>query len=482
LRKLAIIGISLFVLLLTQPMVGAQAEEAAIYTITMNYNVQNTGANQAFNVRMIIYLFDNVSGWAEQRVLSERIDGAILLSAIESTEDNRWVRISLGDLQPGESKTATVTQTLKINAVDLLIDPDAVGDTFPQELLDNFTPPISGLFESDHPALKALAHRLTENTANPYHKARQIFEFVVDNLEYKRQPKEHGALWGYQRGEGDCTEFSNLFIALLRAVNIPAKAVSGFGYRPSYAEGAVDLKELGHAFVMFYLPYPPNVIRVPADLVWPLNIGSFGELSYNHIVGATTGGECIVKDGVIRWPGPGAFKEPRYTVHAGRETTVKFSWASGTIAPEILIDPKLRASPQIEDGTLTLTLTTTNLGRQSVSNASASISADPTYFEIITPAQEIGVLTSGDQHVLKFYVRVMDAAYGKSHTLTANVIYHSTYGGVSYTFLAKDEAPVSISPLPIAPAQQLFDILLLALVGVLIGSAAAIAAALLQRR
>lgn len=468
-----------FALLLAQPTVAAQAEDEAIYTVTMNYRIQNDGPTEALNARMIIYLFDNVSKWAEQRVLSEKIEGATLLSAIESTDDNRFAQISLGNLQSGESKTATVIQTLKIKAVELSIDPATVGTSFHQELLE-FTSPVDGLFESNAPELQSLALQLTDNTTNPYYKAKQIFEFVIDNLEYIRQPegKEHGALWGYQNGIGDCTEYSNLFIALLRAAGIPAKAVSGFGYLPLYAVGGVaDADRLGHAFVMFYLP---KIDWVPADLVWPSDVGSFGKNDYSHIVGATTGGEGIVYDGGIRWPGPGAYKEPYFTTYDGEAPNVTFS-ASGTITPEVLVEPKFEPPSQIRDGIMIMTLTVKNIGQQTINNASASISADPTYFEIITPAQEVGNLTSGSRRVLTFDVRVKEAAYDRSHTLTANVTYDSSYGAFSGTFLAKGNATVLVSSPPSAPTQQPFDIILLALIAVVIGSVA-LAAVLLRRR
>ncbi|TEU13696.1 MAG: hypothetical protein E3I12_02770 [Hadesarchaea archaeon] len=480
-RKFLVLVCVSFALLLAQPTVTAQAEESAIYTVTMNYRVQNDGPTEALDARMIIYLFDNVSGWAEQRVLSEQIEGATLLSAIESTDDNRWVRISLGNLPLGESKTATVVQTLKIKTVELSIDPATVGTSLPQELLV-FTSPVDGLFESNAPELQSLALQLTDNTVNLYYKAKQIFEFVVDNLEYVRQPEgnEHGALWGYQNGIGDCTEHSNLFIALLRAAGIPAKVVSGFGYLALYAVGGTaDAEQLGHAFAMFYLP---NVGWVPADLVWPLNVGSFGKIDYSHIVGATTGGEGIVDDGRIRWPGPGAYKEPYYRSYVGQAPNVTFSFAGGTITPEVLVEPKFGTPSSIRDGILRLTLIVKNTGQQTIDNASASISADQTYFEILTPAQGVGSLTSGSRMVLDFDVRVKEAAYDKSHTFTANVTYGSSYGTFSGTFLAKGDRTISISSPPSASTQQPFDILLLALIAVLIGSVVALAAALLRRR
>jgi cytosine/uracil/thiamine/allantoin permease len=79
-------------------------------------------------------------------------------------------------------------------------------------------------------------------------------------------------------------------------------------------------------------------------------------------------------------------------------------------------------------------------------------------------------------------VRVNEAAYGKSHTFTANVTYNSSYGIFSGTFLAKSDTTISIPSLPSTPTQQLFDILLLVLIAALIGSLVTLAAVLHRRR
>lgn len=476
-RKLLVFVCISFALLLAQPTVAAQAEESAIYSTTINYDLTNTGSNPASNVRVKIYLFDNHSGWADQEIVGETImvEGTQDYPTITETTDNRWTEITIGNLTPGETKRITVMQTLKVGSIQFSINPNAVGTTFPSEV-EEFMLPVSGLFESDINTIQEFANKIIENETNPYLKAKRIFENVVNHLTYERQTVEHGALWAYNSREGDCTEHSNLFIALVRAAGIPAKAVVGKGFLQLYSIGlgSVDIKGLGHEWAIIYLP---NIGWVPLDAVWPLEQGAFGKTDYLHIVDATTGGEGIVTDGSISWPGPGSYS---WKWSQTTPTRVGGSW-SGTITPEILVEPELQYLG-IEGNTLTLTLTVKNNGQQPISNASVSISADPTYFEILTPAQGIGSLTSGSRRVLAFDVRVKEAAYDKSHTFTANVTYDSSYDTFSGTFLAKGDRTVSISSPPSAPAQQPFDILLLALVAVLIGSVVALSAALLRRR
>ena len=476
-RKLPALVCISFALLLAQPTVAAQAEESAVYSTTINYDLTNTGSNPASNVRVKIYLFGNHSGWADQEIISETIlvEGTQDYPDVTETADNRWTEITIGNLTPGETKQITVMQTLKVGSVQFSINPNSVGTTFPSEV-EEFMLPVSGLFESDTSAIQEFANEIIENETNPYLKAKRILDNVIDYLTYEPQTVEHSALWAYNSRKADCTGHSNLFIALARAAGIPAKAVVGKGFLPLYSIGlgSVDIEGLGHEWVIIYLP---NIEWVPLDTVWPSGQGSFGKTDHLHIVDAATGGEGVVTDGSISWPGPGSYS---WKWSETAPTRVVGSWG-GTITPEILVEPEFQ-DLGIESDILTLTLTVKNSGQQTIDNSSASISADPTQFEILTSAQELGSLSSGGQRVVNFDVRVKEAAYNKSHTFTANVTYDSSYGTFSGTFLAKGDTSVSISSPPSPPAQQPFDVLLLVLVAVLIGSVVAFAAALLRRR
>ncbi len=471
------LGLFFLITLLGAPLASAQAEEEAIYTTTINYMVQNVGSNTALNSRVLIVLFDNFSGWASQEVLSEQItvDGSPISPQIFSTDDNRWTTISLGNLAPGESKTISVVQVLRVSSVDLSIGPSSVGTTFPTEL-NTYTVPIDDLYESDSPAIQALAQQLTDGITNPYYKARRIFDYLLENLDYELQQTEHSALWGLQAGRGDCTEFSNLFIALARAAGIPAKSVSGFGYLALYTPGTGTDTELRHAWSIFYLP---NYGWVPADAVWPQYIGSFGETGYDHIVGSVTGGEDVVNaQGQIIWRFP-SYIQRNWNYYVGQPTELGGS-VSESIVPEVLVDVSLQTSPQIQNDTLTTTMTIKNMGQSTAENLVAELQADSTYFEVITSSQQKSSLASGGEWTVNFDVRLKEGAYDNIHTFTSQVTHDSSYGDISGTFLAKGDTSVSIPVKPATP-EQVYDILLFVLIGVLV-AVVVIAGVTLARR
>lgn len=56
-----------------------------------------------------------------------------------------------------------------------------------------------------------------------------IYDYVIDHMEYVlRGTSDKGALRSLELGKGDCTEYSDLFVAICRAKDIPARVVTGY--------------------------------------------------------------------------------------------------------------------------------------------------------------------------------------------------------------------------------------------------------------
>ena len=75
---------------------------------------------------------------------------------------------------------------------------------------------------------------LIKKLAQKQHGAKEIYNFVINHLEYDYQtiaaPQRQGALKAYQKKLGVCTEFSDLFVTLCRSVGIPARELEGFAF------------------------------------------------------------------------------------------------------------------------------------------------------------------------------------------------------------------------------------------------------------
>ena len=82
------------------------------------------------------------------------------------------------------------------------------------------------------PAIVKTAKQITDNIKNPLDKAHAIYKWVRDTMKYVYPPKERGAAAALKTCTGDCGQYSALFIALARAVGIPARQQSGFMFMP----------------------------------------------------------------------------------------------------------------------------------------------------------------------------------------------------------------------------------------------------------
>lgn len=84
--------------------------------------------------------------------------------------------------------------------------------------------------------------------------ARAIYDWVVDNVEYKKVGTGWGngdTFWACSERYGNCTDFHALFIALARTEGIPARFEIGFPVPLDRSEGVIGGY---HCWVQFYLP------------------------------------------------------------------------------------------------------------------------------------------------------------------------------------------------------------------------------------
>ncbi len=110
--------------------------------------------------------------------------------------------------------------------------------------------------EKDHREIRRAADGIEGETESDIVKG--IYDYVLDNMEYSvLGRKDWGAVKALELGKGDCTEYSDLFVALCRAKNIPARVVSG------YTVG-FGLSSTGHNWAEVYLndygwvPFDPS--------------------------------------------------------------------------------------------------------------------------------------------------------------------------------------------------------------------------------
>ncbi len=167
--------------------------------------------------------------WPEQKVQILREDVTPNVSKVEYRQlaagTAKQMIVHFGHLSPGNEAHALVTFEITRRTI---LPPEDTSifkiAPHPEKEKDSaaYLAP-SPYIESKHPKIVALAKEVTEGKEN-WAKVEAIDDAVLDKIKYKNGDLK-GALKGLTDGTGDCEEYSSLFIAMCRAVDIPARTV-----------------------------------------------------------------------------------------------------------------------------------------------------------------------------------------------------------------------------------------------------------------
>ena len=166
---------------------------------------------------------------AHQTIVTESVTSvpdATSESYLEATTGNRYQRIAFN---VGQLK---LTYTATIEPRPVLVDPADIRGTAPDRLpmwtLPYLVP--SRYCQSDH--LMRLAYREFGRLPRGYAQVKGICDWIYNNVDYmagSTGPLTSAFDTATQR-TGVCRDFAHLAIAFCRALNIPARFVSGYAY------------------------------------------------------------------------------------------------------------------------------------------------------------------------------------------------------------------------------------------------------------
>ena len=189
-------------------------------------------------------------------------------------------------LQDGQKLQMIRRLTLTSYELDCEIDSSKVGEYNTQSRFWKFYTK-SEAWLTLTPALTDTAKKIVGEEKNAYLKARNLYRWLHAKGIYVYPPKERGAIAMLETLQGDCGQFSYLFIALCRAVGIPARLVAGFRLNEN--------DKLGHhAWAECFLP---NYGWVPADLT--TEGSEFGRLDNRRVISSV--GMNIILPDLPKW-------------------------------------------------------------------------------------------------------------------------------------------------------------------------------------
>jgi len=193
---------------------------------------------------------------------------------VELDTNGNWLASYI--LYPQETKQITVSGQAKI-----LAGPKTDHFYNQKESLDLFLQPDK-YWETDYPQIISLAKELKT--------PRAIYRYVVDTLSYdsdslKNSPSRKGAIQALLSPDKSvCTEFTDLFITIARAANIPAREIEGFAFTNNPAIKPLSLKiDVLHAWPEYWDSNRQSWVQV--DPTWENTTGGVDYFDYfdlNH--------------------------------------------------------------------------------------------------------------------------------------------------------------------------------------------------------
>jgi len=137
---------------------------------------------------------------------------------------NKYLNL-VSSLAPGDSVSIDVTYLELKYTLSVYTHNIVWNLSYPTDLAF-YTQPET-FIESDNGSIQSIASAIVGNTLNPFRIAEKLYSYTISHLTYAPQSRTQGALWALENGKGDCSEYSTLFAALMRAVGIPARTVAG---------------------------------------------------------------------------------------------------------------------------------------------------------------------------------------------------------------------------------------------------------------
>lgn len=164
--------------------------------------------------------------WPEQevRIVEEEVSPLVRSMRYRDLGGLRQMQYSIPQLPPGELATALVTFEIVRHAI---LPPD---ETATFQIPKNPPPPVrlnlaaSPSIECRHPSIRNKAKELVEADASAWDQVEALYDWVRDNVTFQ-DGRLKGAVATLRDGSGNRDDLTCLFIALCRAIGVPARTV-----------------------------------------------------------------------------------------------------------------------------------------------------------------------------------------------------------------------------------------------------------------
>ncbi len=211
------------------------------YLVHQQVTLVNEGSGQPEKQNIWIALIRSISPY--QSVSSMQVSPNDYELVVDEY-GNHYAEFDFSGQPAGTTRTVKIDYRVAVNelAYDL--------STCQGELVNEFIQPELHI-EADNPQIVALAGKLLQGKSTVCQQVRSFYDYIDDTLVYTSNRQN----WGAQAAMGpmgaDCTEYTDLLVALSRANGIPARYYEGLLYLD---QGTDSSAKIEHAWPDVYLP------------------------------------------------------------------------------------------------------------------------------------------------------------------------------------------------------------------------------------
>ena len=194
------------------------------------------------------------------------------------------------DLAASDFVQVSMTARAHLYQVRYFVFPDRIGTLkdIPKEIADKYLADDVKFDLSNEIIQDGLKKALGDET-NPYWIARKIYNYLIENMYYELAGGWNVAPAVLERGNGSCSEYSFVYIAMCRAAGIPARYAGAITVRSDDA----SYDDVFHRWVEVYLPGFGWLPVDPSggDSKWPSDrADSFGFINNRYLITTVGGG------------------------------------------------------------------------------------------------------------------------------------------------------------------------------------------------
>ncbi|UCC78993.1 MAG: transglutaminase [Candidatus Zixiibacteriota bacterium] len=178
---------------------------------------------------------------------------------IEDQWGQKVARFHFDEVKSGDMVQASYKTEVELSEHWFFIRPEKVGSLkdIPKKIEEKYLVNDTK-FAIESETIKNAVKKAVNDETNPYWMMRKIFRYIIDNMYYERVGWWNIAPTVLERGNGSCSEYSFVFIAMCRAAGLPAR------YEGSIAQRG-DLASEDEVFHRWCQVYLPNYGWVPVD-------------------------------------------------------------------------------------------------------------------------------------------------------------------------------------------------------------------------